>query len=420
MEKTIDRKALVVVGAGLGLNLVLGVLYSWSIVGKALVADWGWSSSAASLPYAIAVGVFALTMVFAGRLQDQIGPRLVAMAGGVVCGLGLFIAGFGSIDSSLPVVVGFGLFSGAGIGLGYAAATPAAVKWFGQARKGMVTGIVVSGFGLASIYIAPVTTWLLGSYGIEWTFRILGISFMILALIFSRLIENPPLGYEAPLPPHKEGVVHVKHAPVENVAWRQMVQSPRFYLLWATYASSAFAGLMIIGHMAKIAAVQVPGTDFGFLLVAMLAIGNAAGRLAAGSLSDRIGVVKTMLIAFIGQAAAMLVLGSVSSLGALVAVAMLIGAFYGSNLALFPAVTAGLFGTRDMGVNYGLVFTAWGMGGVFGSMAAGRIFDLTGGYQTAFYIAAGLCLLAAVLAPLAGRPGHTAQPVEKPEVLPAR
>lgn len=405
MAHTFERKALLVVGAGLGLNLVLGVLYSWSIVSKALVAEWGWSASAASLPYAIACGMFALTMVFAGRLQDKIGPRLVAMAGGVVCGMGLFIAGLGSSQSSLPVVLGFGLLTGAGIGLGYAAATPAAVKWFGLARKGMVTGIVVSGFGLASIYIAPLTTWLLATYGISWTFRILGIAFMVLALLFSRMIENPPAGYEAPpVAARASGSSGTGAAkPAEELEWHAMVKQPRFYLLWASYAFSAFAGLMIIGHMAKIAAVQVPGADFGFLLVAMLAVGNASGRLVAGTLSDRIGTVTTMVAAFLGQAAAMLLLGTVDSLVMLVVTAMAVGAFYGALLAVFPAATAGMFGTKHLGVNYGLVFTAWGVGGVFGSMAAGRIFDVTGGYGTAYTIAAVLLVVASVLAPLAGR-----------------
>lgn len=404
MDKAIDRRAVVVVAAGLGLNLVLGVLYSWSIVAKAIVAEWGWTAEQSSFPYAMALGTFALSMVFAGRLQDKIGPRLVAMAGGVVCGLGLFVAGLGSASSSLPVTIGFGLLSGVGIGLGYAAATPAAVKWFGQARKGLVTGIVVSGFGLASIYIAPLTSWLLGQYGINGTFRILGVAFMILALFFSRMIVNPPAGYVAPPAPEKPGAARVAPSRVVvDMGWKQMVQTPRFYLLWCTYAFSAFAGLMIIGHMANIGKLQVPGADFGFLLVAVLAIGNALGRLAAGVLTDRLGVVRTMLVAFLGQAVIMVLLGMGTNLVALAALALMVGAFYGANLAIFPAVTAGLFGTRDLGVNYGLVFTAWGMGGVFGSLAAGRIFDLTGGYQTAFYIAAGLCVLAALLAPLAGK-----------------
>ena len=395
----------IVAFAGLGINLALGVLYSWSVIAKVLskgVAEggWGWSAGQASLPYAICVGVFALSMVFAGRAQDRFGPRLVASVGGALCGAGMIVASFGTASNSLPITAGFGILTGVGIGLGYAAATPAAVKWFPPARKGLITGIVVAGFALASVYIAPLTKLLLQLYGIPGSFRVLGIAFLFVTVGLAQLLVNPPKGYvpAGSRPVAVDEKAQAAAAPATaDFSWHEMIRTRQFALLWLMYACSAFAGLMIIGHMAKIAAVQMAGLDLGFLLVAVLAIGNALGRVVAGIVSDRIGGVRTMLIVFVAQAAMMGALALSGTVALLVPVAAAIGFCYGANLSLFPSTTAGFFGTKNLGVNYGLVFTAWGVGGVFGSMTAGSIVDSAGSYGVAYAIAAGLCVLAAGL-----------------------
>jgi len=398
MKTATSTRGWIVTFAGLGINLALGVLYAWSMIAKSLTADWGWTSGSASLPYAVACGVFAVAMVFAGRAQDRFGPRIVATLGGALTGLGMIVASFGSSGSSLPIVLGFGVMAGTGIGLGYASATPAAVKWFPAARKGLITGLVVSGFGLASVYIAPTTQWLLGSYGIAMTFRILGIGFLFTTVALAQLLVNPPTGYVAATPARATRNASAAHArPVRDYDWHEMVRTPQFALLWLMYAFAAFAGLMIIGHMAKIAALQMPGADLGFLLVAVLAVGNASGRVVAGILSDRIGGTRTMLMVFVLQAGMMGLLAIAGTPAMLVPVAAFVGFSYGANLALFPSTTQGYFGTKNYGVNYGLVFTAWGVGGVFGSMTAGSIVDSTGGYGIAYAVAAGLCVLAAAL-----------------------
>lgn len=394
MKNTAARGWIVTL-AGLGINLALGVLYSWSMIAKSLTADWGWSAGQASLPYAMACGVFALSMVFAGRAQDRLGPRIVATIGGALVGVGMVVASFAAQARPIPVVIGFGLLAGTGIGLGYAAATPAAVKWFPPARKGLITGLVVAGFGLASVYIAPLTEWLLSAYGIALTFRILGAGFLVVTVGLAQLLSNPPANHvpagSAPAAVAGSGEV------LRDYEWREMVRTRQFALLWVMYAFAAFAGLMIIGHMAKIAALQMPGTSLGFLLVAVLAVGNASGRVAAGWASDRIGTTRTMLVVFVAQAAMMGLLSIAASPAMLVPVAAFVGFSYGANLALFPSTTAGYFGTKNMGVNYGLVFTAWGVGGVFGSMTAGTIVDSTQSYALAYAVAAGLCLIAAGL-----------------------
>jgi OFA family oxalate/formate antiporter-like MFS transporter len=398
VARAFSPRGWVVTFAGLGLNLALGILYSWSIIAKTLSkpmaeGGWGWSAGDASLPYAVAVGIFALSMVFAGRAQDRFGPRLVATLGGALCGTGLLVASLGTTESRLPIVLGFGVLTGLGIGLGYAAATPAAVKWFSPASKGLITGIVVAGFGLASVYIAPLTSWLLGEYGVSGTFRTLGVAFTFVTIAFASLLTNPPAGVRAVPNPARPAAQAVQ----ADYDWREMVRTRQFALLWFMYAFAAFAGLMIIGHMAKIAAQQLSSIDLGFVLVAVLAVGNAAGRVVAGVVADRIGGIPTMRLVFVAQAAMMGVLALAGSVLTLVPVAAAIGFCYGANLSLFPSTTAGYFGTKNLGVNYGLVFTAWGVGGVFGSMAAGTIVDRTGTYGLAYAAAALLCLGATAL-----------------------
>jgi OFA family oxalate/formate antiporter-like MFS transporter len=193
-----------------------------------------------------------------------------------------------------------------------------------------------------------------------------------------------------------------------------MLRTPQFYLLWIMYAFAAFAGLMIIGHMAKIAAQQLPGANLGFWLVAVLAVFNASGRIVAGVLSDRIGRTRTMVLVFAMQGGVMLLMSHFTTLPLLLLGAALVGLNYGANLSLFPATTADYFGTKNLGVNYGLVFTAWGVGGVFGGMVAGKIVDATGSYQAAFWTAAALCGLAAGLSFVTRAPGQLPTPAPQP------
>ncbi len=410
---TSSSKGWIVTLAGTGINLALGVLYSWSVIAKALTKDWGWTASAASKPYAVACGVFAIMMVFAGRAQDKFGPRIVAALGGALTGIGLIIASLASKNDITLLIIGFGVLAGTGIGLGYASATPPAVKWFPPAKKGLITGIVVSGFGLASVYIAPLTDSLLKTAKINKTFMILGIAFFIVSVLLAQLLKNPPAGYvPAGMPASTSTSASSKK---HDYDWHEMMKTPQFYLLWIMFAFASFAGLMIIGHMAKIAAKQLPGVNLGFLLVAILAIGNAGGRIVAGMVSDKLGRTRTMLLVFLFQAVLMAVLSKADSSPLLIIGALLVGFNYGANLSLFPSTTADYFGTKNLGVNYGLVFTAWGVGGVFGSMVAGKIVDATGSYSMAFTVAAVLCVAASAVTFITKAPRSLT--VEKPVVM---
>ncbi len=403
------NKGWIVAFSGLGLNLALGVLYAWSVFAKQMtetieLGGWGLTKTEASLPYMLAIGVFALMMVPAGRLQDRLGPRVAAMAGAVLTGAGMVVSSFAGPGNMLPVLVGFGLMAGSGFGLGYAAATPAAIKWFPPEKKGMITGIVVSGFGLAPVYIAPLTKYLLGAYGVDGAFRILGISFTVVTLLLARMIVNPPLAVAA------AGVPASGAAPAPSTSvWREMLGTRAFYLLYLEFTFTALAGLMIIGHLAKIIAVQTGGlVQTGFMLVATMAVFNASGRLMAGFLSDRFGRIRTLAVVCLTQACVMLVFPGLDGMLGFFLGSGVVGFSYGACLALFPATVGDFWGAKNFGLNYGLLFTAWGVGGMFGPLLAGRIADSTGSYQLAYYIAAGLLVAAAGLTTITKRPALSA------------
>lgn len=395
------NKGWIVTFSGLSLNLALGILYAWSMFSKQLTetvaqGGYGWSRTMATLPYTMAIASFAVSMIPAGRLQDTLGPRIVASAGALLCSVGLFISSLGSPASALPIILGFGVLSGMGFGLGYAAATPAAVKWFPPQQKGLITGIVVAGFGLAPVYIAPLSKWLLSSFGVNRSFQILGALFAVVAGVAAQFMRNPPPGFVAnakpasPLPTQDYS---------KDLAWSAMLKRPVFYSLFLQYACAATAGLMVIGHIAKIVATQSGNTiQSGFVFVAVLAIFNALGRIIAGLVSDIIGRVTAMAMVFTMQCLVMFSFHHFTNMASLLAGVALVGFNYGACLSLFPATAADLWGTKHLGVNYGILFLAWGVGGVFGPLLAGAAADASGTYTSAYHIAAGMLALASFLA----------------------
>lgn len=392
--------------AGMGINLALGILYTWSVISKGIPDSWNWSEADKSWPYAIACLVFCLIMVPAGRMQDHIGPRIVATIGGILVGIGMITASF--TTSPVGYIIGFGVLAGAGIGFGYASATPPAVKWFPAARTGLIAGIVVSGFGLASVYAAPLAKWLISTVGISKMLMILGAGFLVTVTGLAQILKPPPKGYvPAGLPTGTSGAGAVK----ENYTPVEMLKTWQFYLLWFMYACGAGAGLMVIAKLAVIASTQA-GVALGFILVAVLAIGNGAGRIIAGILSDKIGRKLTMFICFVLQAVFIIVLslartGNIlANVSVLALISALIGANYGANLSLFPSITKDYYGLKHFGINYGLVFTAWGMGGFMLALLAGKVYDSTQSFNFAYYCSSILLCIAALATFFTRAPHH--------------
>jgi OFA family oxalate/formate antiporter-like MFS transporter len=400
-----------VVLAAVAINLILGVLYAWSVMGKALVVQWHWKTTEASLPFTVSAGCFALMMIFAGRLQDKIGPRFVVMLGGLILGLGLIGSSF--VHTPQWMWVTFGLVGGFGIGLGYSATTPPCLKWFPPARKGLITGIVVSGVGLAAVYIAPLTQHLLKITTIPNTFLILGAGTIVLVALLSLLVANPPAGYVPAGAASAGAQVKAPSVARPDLDWHEMLRTPQFYQLWVMFVLAASAGLMIISQVALIAKVQAHIDKWGFLPVALLALFNTLGRLVSGFLSDRIGRPKTLLLALALQTVNMFAFVHYTTPGLFLFGSAFAGLCYGTTFTLFPATTADYYGIRNLGVNYGLVFTGFGVAGVIGPMLGAKIHDAYGSYAWAFGISAGMLMVGALLA-LTLRPpkARTAPPVE--------
>ncbi|MCP4707858.1 MAG: OFA family MFS transporter, partial [Planctomycetes bacterium] len=348
----------------------------------------------------------------AGRMQDKLSPRLVAMIGGVLVGIGMILAS--QTTSPVGFLLGFGVLAGAGIGFGYASATPPAVKWFPAAKTGLIAGIVVSGFGLASVYTAPLVKWLNGSFGFETMVMTLGVLFLIVVVGLAQLLKAPPADYVPAQPADAVKSPAAAAVKQEDFTAKEMLGTPQFYLLWFMFACGSGAGLMVIAKLAKIASLQA-GLEWGFVLVSALAIGNGAGRIIAGVLSDKIGRKATLFICFSVQAVAIMLLSitkvdsPLATVAVMSAISAIIGANYGANLSLFPSITKDYYGLKNFGMNYGLVFTSWGVGGFMLSFLAGKMYDKYQTFAFAYYGAAILLVLAAITVFFLKPPHHKAQ-----------
>lgn len=379
----------IITSAALGINLLLGLLYAWSVFKKALVTEWGWNDVTASLPFTVSAAIFAFMMIFAGRAQDKYGPRIIALLGGVLFGLGLLASGLAKTPTAM--IITFGVMGGLGIGLGYSATTPCAIKWFHSSKKGIISGIVVSGVGLAPVYIAPLTAYFIKLYGIQHAFFILGGIALVAITGFSLILKNPPSDYV----PAQGSDTKASIPANKGIPWMDAIKTREFALLWLTFLLSATAGLMLIAHMASIADTQA-GWKAGFMLVVVLSIFNALGRVLIGFLSDIIGRKSSMILVFLIQAVNMFLFSQYQSIPTLILGVAVAGLAYGSLFALMPSITADYFGIKNLGVNYGMVFSGWGIAAVIGPILGGYAVMMSGAYTTS-YVAAGILLVAGTL-----------------------
>ncbi len=392
MHDPLKAKANGMLAVATGINFLAGLLYIWSVIAKGLVEKWGWTSTQASLPYTIALVSFVITMALTGPLQDKRGPRLTGTLSGLLMGLGLILSSL-TKDATVMVLT-FGVVTGAGIGLSNVSTSPPAVKWFPARLKGVVTGVVAAGVGIASAFYAPFTNFMIQSTSINETFLVLGIGILVLVLVLAQFLKNPPAGYPPAAPaPTQAGQAAAKHAHGADVDWKHLVRDLDFWRLWVMMAFSSAAGLMIIGHAAKIVKQQAHW-DGGFLLVILLAIFNAGGRILGGWVSDRLGRIVLLRLVFLGLAATMCVFPLLTTIGTLAVGTALTGLFYGALFAVFPSTVLERYGVKNYGSNYGLLMTAWGTGGVIGPMVAAAVVDASKTYFWAYYIAAALCVVA--------------------------
>lgn len=405
------KRWLVVVGALL-VQLCLGAIYAWGAFTKTLQDPNGiyqFSATQTQMIFSAGLATFAIVMILAGRWQDKIGPRKVAIAGGILLGLGYILAGkFGGTDF-WRLLFFIGVIGGAGIGLGYVCPIAACVKWFPD-LKGFVTGLAVAGFGAgAFIFVKLAGTWgnYIATYGVNGTFTIFGIIFLISVVAGSLLLSNPPSGYKPAgwnPPQPKTGRSSAK---TEDYSQSETVKTPQFWMLWAAFVFSAGAGLMIIGCLKNFGEMEgglsaaVAGSALG-----LLALFNGLGRIVWGSLSQKIGARRSIGIMTILQAMMLFLLPKMGSAQITLTIAACwVGFNFGGNFALFPLATAESFGTKNLGANYGAIFTSYGVGGIIMPILAGRIWDTLGSYYWAF-IAAGVVCIGSTLLAFTVKPPH--------------
>jgi MFS transporter, OFA family, oxalate/formate antiporter len=443
-EGKVFNRWLVVVGA-LVIQVSLGAVYIWSVFQTPLKALFpNWTETQVTLPAQIVLAAFALAVIFGGRIQDKLGPRVVATAGGLILGVGLILArftgNFAPGTALIWLIVTFSILGGIGIGAGYVCPIATCVKWFPD-KRGLITGLAVAGFGAGAFFFAPLAKGLItgGKYqvlganlfglpklGVFNTFMALGIIFLVAIVLGAQLLRNPPAGYKPagwnPPQPAAGAAPKVDFTPGE------MLKTGRFWLLWITYFAGCTAGLQVImkaspvwqscaigGCQAPVDAVTFSAIGAaGAMAVAILAIFNSLGRILWGKLSDNLGRKPTLFVMFIICGVAMLLLNALRAYPLYLTGISVVGLCFGGFLALYPAVTADFYGTKHYGVNYGWMFSAYGAGGIAGPFLAAWLMKKSGdvpylltdgtsktfamgNYQTAFIVAGVMCLLAAVL-----------------------
>ncbi len=294
-----------------------------------------------------------------------------------------------------------GFLAGAGIGFAYVCPIAALIKWFPD-NKGLVSGVAVAGFGFGAYLFKGQSIGALGyiqSHGIPNFFLVHGAVCFVSVTLGALLLRNPPS-------------VQIAHKLTGESSWQETLRKPVFYILWLMFFSGAMAGLMVIGIVKVFAGEQLvaaagigidQATSSTLLLrgaeaVGWLAIFNAVGRVFWGFASDRIGRTAAFVSMFVFQAGMMFALASMDTELSLAVGASVVGFNFGGNFALFPSATADLFGAKNLGANYGWVFTAYGIAGVVGIAAGNAAKAMTGSYAAAFVVAGCLCLISAGLA----------------------
>jgi len=402
-EGKVMNRWLVVVG-GILVQLCLGAIYAWSAFATKLTLEpYDFTKTQTQIIFSVGLATFAVVMaLIAGQWQKKAGPRLVAIVGGVVLGLGYIVAGL-SGTNFYGILIGVGLLGGAGIGLGYVCPIAALVKWFPD-KKGMITGLAVAGFGFGALIWVKLTGgfkfgpidltpgWT-GLYGMGWTpnqvFMLYGAVFAAVVALGSLVLVNPPEGWlPAGWKPPATGAASSGGA---SFTVGQMVRTPQYWILFSTFTVGAMAGLMVIGVIGLFGtdALKANGIDSTQATVItatamglFLALMNALGRIIWGTISDTLGRKNSLVLMTALQGVTLIAFYFVAGHEwGLYIGAAIIGFNFGGNFALFPAATADLFGNKTVGVNYPIVFLAYGVGGIAGPYLGGAM----GGAQAWFW-----------------------------------
>lgn len=425
------------VGGLLGSTTCGMLLYAFSVFIKPLMDEFGWTVSQVSLAYAIICLCFGIFP--AGQMSDRFGPRKVVLVGGLLMAFGfymvstiappdraLLLAGDAAAKAAsqkalYQLYLYYGVIAGFGGSMVYLPPIATALKWWPD-KRALATGFSVVGLGLGSFIMAPLATRMMAAAGGSSlpVFKYVGMAMAAMVVLAALCLQLPPAGYkpagwQPPAPP----------AGAENRNWRDFThaearKTPQFWLLWLVYFCGAFAGLMIIGLIAKHgidamglawraeqgldAAAAIPAEVAKKIAMAAafapsaLAIFNAAARILIGPMADKFGNKRVFITLFILQVATIAALYPAGKSTVPLAVcAGVIGWNYGAMFTLFPATLLQFYGASAQGSNYGMLFTSWGIAGFFGPFLGGKLQVMTGSFMVPFMVAAALVGFAALL-----------------------
>lgn len=395
------------VAGGLSMNLALGTLYGWSVFVAPLEERFGWTRAETSNVFTIAAIVFALSFIVAGRIQDKYGPLGCSVAGGLLVSLGFYLCAY--TTSLTYLYICFGVIGGLGNGFGYATPIPVMAKWFPD-KRGLAIGLAVGGYGAGSAIFGPLAQLkLIPAYGLETTFQILGGLFLVMTMAGAFLLKNPPAGYR---PEGWAPAAAARTTGQQDFTPGEMLRTRTFYLMWIGYALGCSAGLMVISQLVPFArSVGIATAALSTMTLVVGAVGNASGRILSGWMSDRLGRINVLRVMIgISMIAMPALYAAGRNVALLYAAVFVVYWCYGTQLSVNGVAAADFWGTKNAGINYGILFTAWGVAGIIGPRIGGVLFDRYHNYEAAFYSAAGLAGIALLCEFGARRPDHRPAP----------
>jgi OFA family oxalate/formate antiporter-like MFS transporter len=393
----------VIATAGVFLQVALGAVYAWSVFRIPLAKQFGWSIPEVTLTFTISIFTLGIAAFFGGLWLNRRGPRIVALTGGILYGLGVFLASF-SDHGLWWLYLSYGVIGGVGLGFGYIVPVAVLVKWFPD-RRGSITGIAVGGFGAGALITAPVATRLIQTVGVLHTFAYLGIAFLIVTVVSGSFMQNPPEGWKPAgwSPSTTQAAQRAKR----DYTLPEALATWQWWALWLLLFLNTSAGISVISQeapifqeLARVSAVVAAG------MVGVVSLGNALGRVFWAAVSDVITRKATFFVMFLLQVLLFWFLPSITSASILTAVAFVVLLCYGGGFGTMPAFAADFFGVKNVGPIYGLMLTAWGFASAFGPLLIAYMRQANGTYRGALHVIAGVMLISGLLPMLVSRPAE--------------
>lgn len=389
-EKIVNRWIPVI--AGIAIQLCLGTVYIWGVFQPAVVKLFNWSQATAALTFSLVLGIFVLGSTIGGMIQDKLSPRPVIIGGGIILGIGVFLAYFTTADRPWWLWITYGVIGGFGMGTTYTTIIACCQKWFPD-KRGLITGLIVSALGFGGVIFTPFARNLISTRGVLETFVWFAVIFAVVCVVGAQFIKNPPVGYK---PAGWNPPAVTAKAAAQSYTTGEMLRTPQFYMVTITLLLATAAGLMVI-PFAKVLGIQGGLSDAAATSgVMIISLFNSFGRLFWGAASDKLGRKNTILCLLIIAGISMLFLANAREYTILGLIAV-IAFMYGGYLGVFPALTADFWGLKSMGMNYGVVLLGFGVSAVASSYIAGYLKDQTGGFGASFMIASIASFVGAVL-----------------------